>query len=153
MSVTIQPLHSDDSSLRSGQPKVVPLTAEQVEVALKEGGQVETGGMARVKADLYAGVDPTIGDNGIITSMTVKPVVEHKADLRAQIEGAVNSTSDAQSTQIVVADMQAGGGAAINPSGAMAGGTYVSPDVHAKDNGVQQPKSEAPKPPIIIGGV
>lgn len=153
MSVTIQPLHPDDNSLRSGQPKVMPLTAEQVEAALSDGEQVETGGMARVKADLYAGVDPTIGDNGVITSMTVKPAVEHKADLRSQIEGVINADSGAEGPQIIVADIQSAGGSDFTGAGAIAGATYISPDqAHAKTFSEAVPKQEPPKQNIIIGG-
>jgi len=150
MSVNLQPLHPDDATLRPVRAK--PLTADQVSAALNDGEQVDTSAAAKVDAKLYAGVDPTIGDNGIITSMTVKPVVDHKADLRAQIDGVVNKAGDTQPTQVLVADMQSGGGD-FNPGGAMAGSTYIAPNEHAKDGAIQQPKPEAPKPPIIIGGV
>lgn len=138
----IQPLHPNDESL--GPVRVKPLTEQQIKQALED----DAG------ADNSTGIDPTIGEGGIITSMTVKPAAEHAVDLRAQIDGVVNAGKEDAST-FMVADMRqknAGGMVSTLGEDALVTANIVAPtNPQPKPSTPQAPNLQDNVPKMIIG--
>jgi len=127
-----------------GPIKAKPLTAEQIQQALAEDS---------ASTDISR-IDPTIGEGGIITSMTVKPANEHVADLRSQIEGVV-SAGKVEASPYMVADMsqkQLGGMASMPNEDALVAANIVAPtNPQPKPSTPIAPNLQDNVPKMIIG--